>query len=228
LQAGIGFQWNPSPWFDLDFFIGSESGSPQDPLRGIFNGGYGVSTRAVFRFDPVNVILYYNHSYSPENGVNTASGSNASAVRGAGPVAGNTYVGAVSYQFSPKFIVIGSGGFINARTLGDGTRGDANVIDYRVNVIFPDLFQEGNIAGIVAGIQPRLTYTSNRELARAIGLPPGQRSDRDTGWHLEAFYTFRVSDNITITPGVFLLTAPNHDERNPDVVVGAIRTTFNF
>ncbi len=90
------------------------------------------------------------------------------------------------------------------------------------------MFHEGNMAGIIACPQPKLTHTSNSNQARAIGLPPGQRSDRDTGWHLEAFYTFRVNNNITITPGVFWLTAPNHDERNPDVVVGAVRTTFNF
>ncbi len=228
LQAGTGFRWSPVPWYDLDFFVGSESGSPEDPRLGLFSGGYGISARSVFRLDPFNMVLYYNHSYSPENGIGTASGSNASAVTGAGPVAGNTYLAAAFYQFSPKFILGASGAFSNARTLGDGTRGDANVINYRVNMIFPDLFQEGNIAGLIAGIQPRLTYTSNRNLARAIGLPPGQRSDRDTGWHLEAFYTFRISDNITITPGVFWLTAPNHDERNDDVVIGALRTTFNF
>ena len=228
LQAGTGFGWKPTPWYDLDFFIGSESGSAEDPRLGVFSGGYGISARSVFRLDPFNLVLYYVHSYSPENGISTASGSNASAVIGAGPVVGNTFLAAAFYRFSPKFTLGASGAFSNARTLEDGTRGDANVINYRVNMIFTDLFKEGNIGGIIAGIQPKLTYTSNRNLARAIGLPPGQRSDRDTGWHLEAFYTFRISDNITITPGVFWLTAPNHDRRNDDVVIGALRTTFNF
>ncbi len=228
LEAGTGFQWNPTPWFDLDFFIGSESGSSNDATLGLFNGGYGVSTRAVFRSDQMNVVLYYNHSYSPENGINTASGSNASKVVGAGPVVGNTFLAAAFYRFSPNFLLGASGAFSNARALGDGTKGDANVIDYRVNMIFPDLFREGNIGGIIAGIQPKLIDTSNRNIARAIGLPSGQRSDRDTGWHLEAFYTFRLNDYITITPGVFWLTAPNHDERNPDVFVGVVRTSFSF
>ncbi len=228
LETGTGVRWDPAPWFDLDFFVGSESGSGNDALLGLFNGGYGISTRAVLRSDSMNFVLYYNHSYSPENGINTASGSNASKVVGAGPVVGNTYLAAAFYRFSPKFILGASGAFSNARALGEGTRGDANVIDYRVNIILPDLFREGNIGGIIAGIQPKLTHTSNRDLARAIGLPSGQRSDRDTGWHLEAFYTFRLNDYITITPGVFWLTAPNHDERNPDVFVGVVRTTFNF
>jgi len=53
-------------------------------------------------------------------------------------------------------------------------------------------------------------------------------SDRDLGFHIEGFYTHRLTDNINITPGVFWLTAPNHDARNPDVVVGVLRTTFSF
>ncbi len=230
LQVAVGVQWDPTPWFDLDVSWGSETGSSNDPSlgRGLFNGGYGISTRGVFRFDKLRFALSYIYSYSPENGVDTESGSNAAQVTGAGPVAGNTFLGGIFYRFSPKFDLGASAAFVNARTLGKGTRGDAHVIDYRANLIFPDLFKEGNIAGIIVGIQPRLNFTSNDRLARAIGLPPGQSNDRDTGWHLEAFYTYRVNDYITITPGVFWLTAPNHDERNPDVVVGAIRTTFNF
>lgn len=230
LQVAVGVQWNPTPWFDLDVAWGSETGSSNNPSlgRGLFNGGYGISTRAVFRSDKLRIALSYIYGYSPENGVNSASGSNAAKVTGAGPVAGNTFLGGIFYQISPKFDLGASAAFVNARTLGKGTRGDAHVINYRANLIFPDLFKEGNIAGVIVGIQPRLNFTSNDELARAIGLPPGQRNDRDTGWHLEAFYTYRVNDYITITPGVFWLTAPNHDERNPDVVVGAIRTTFNF
>ncbi|MEG4629481.1 carbohydrate porin [Microcoleus sp. AR_TQ3_B6] len=70
--------------------------------------------------------------------------------------------------------------------------------------------------------------TSNAGLAEAIGLPPGQRSDRDVGYHIEAFYTYRVNDNIAVTPCLILLTAANQNERNPDVVLGVVRTSFNF
>jgi hypothetical protein len=228
LQAGVGLRWDVAPWLNLDLFAGSESGSASDPELGFFGDGYGISTRATMNFDALNIALIYIHGYSPENGINTASGSNASKVQGAGPVHGDTFIGGVFYRFSPKFVFGASGAFSNARTLGEGTEGNAHVIDYRVNIYFPDLFKEGNFAGLIAGIQPKLVHTSNDDLARAIGLPDGQDSDRDTGWHIEAFYTFRVNDNITITPGVVWLTAPNHDERNSDVVLGALRTTFSF
>lgn len=77
-------------------------------------------------------------------------------------------------------------------------------------------------------MQPCLTGTSNNVLAQAIGLPAGQRKDRDIGLHIEAFYRYQLNDNISITPGFFWLTAPNYDTRNPDVVICVIRTTFVF
>jgi Carbohydrate-selective porin, OprB family len=75
-------------------------------------------------------------------------------------------------------------------------------------------------------MQPRLVGTSNAAVASAIGLPEGQRSDRDTGLHIEAFYRYQLTENISITPGFFWLTVPNHDELNPDTFVGAIGTSF--
>ncbi|MCZ2202427.1 MAG: carbohydrate porin, partial [Cylindrospermopsis raciborskii PAMP2012] len=52
--------------------------------------------------------------------------------------------------------------------------------------------------------------------------------DKDTSYHLEGFYQFKVNDNITITPGLIWLTAPNHNKQNDSVIIGALRTTFSF
>ncbi|MEA5471898.1 carbohydrate porin [Spirulina sp. 06S082] len=47
-------------------------------------------------------------------------------------------------------------------------------------------------------------------------------------WHIEAFYRYKVTDNIFLTPGMIWLTAPNQSARNPDVLVGTLRLTFRF
>jgi hypothetical protein len=226
-RTGIGLQWKVTPWFNLDVSAGREN-RVNDPEVGLLDGGYSVSVRSIFDFGPLDFSLTYIHLYTPESGVNTLSGSNAAKVQGAGPVVANVYVPALFYRVTPTLQVGGSIGLINARALGNGTRGDAQVLDYRLMLAFLDLGQKGNLGGIIFGMQPRLTGTSNPALAQAIGLPPGQRSDRDTGYHIEAFYTHRINDRIAITPGIFWLTAPNHDERNPDVFVGVIRTSFSF
>lgn len=54
------------------------------------------------------------------------------------------------------------------------------------------------------------------------------RSDQDTSLHVEAFYSLQVSENLTITPGLIWLTAPNHNANNDDALIGVVRTTFSF
>lgn len=227
-QSGIGLQWLASEFLTIDFAAGAEAPA-NDPTIGIFNGGgYYVSVRPVLTFDKLRMSFSFIHSYSPENGVNTGSGSNAAKILGAGPVVANSYLASFNYRLSPTFGLGGTVGYINARALGDGSQGDADVLSYRLNLGIYDWGKKGNLAGLIFGMQPRLTGTSNDALAQAIGLPLGQRSDRNTGFHVEAFYSYQLNDNIAITPGIFWLTAPNHDDRNPDVVVGVIRTSFTF
>jgi hypothetical protein len=228
-STGLGLQWQATDWMKIDFSAGRQDRA-NEPTQGLFGGdnGYAFSIRPVLDFGKLKMAFPFIYGYSPQNGVDTGSGSNAAKVIGAGPVFANTYMAGLSYRFSPSFEFGGSVGYLKARAVGDGTKGDADVWDYRLNLAIYDLGKKGNLAGIVFGMQPRLTGTSNDGLAQAIGLPPGQRSDRDVGYHIEAFYTYKINDNIAITPGVFWLTAPNHDERNRDTVIGVIRSSFSF
>ncbi|MBE9013337.1 carbohydrate porin [Pseudanabaenaceae cyanobacterium LEGE 13415] len=232
-RAGIAANFRVSPAISFDFgYYGEDTttGGPNfpDSRSGIFNGGYSAWGHVVYSSGALKFGLMYLNTYSVVNGVDALAGSNAAKVIGAGPVVGNSYGFQFDYRFSPQFEIGGWIGYTNARTLGDGTKGDASVLNYAINLAFPDLGKKGNLGGIVFGMQPRLTSTSNDALAQAIGLPVGQRRDRDIGYHIEAFYRYQLTDNISITPGVIWLTAPNHDNRNPDVVIGVIRTTFVF
>jgi carbohydrate-selective porin OprB len=56
----------------------------------------------------------------------------------------------------------------------------------------------------------------------------GLTKDRNTSLHVEGFYQYQLNDKISITPGIVWLTAPNHNKRNDDIVVGTVRTTFTF
>ncbi|NJO94275.1 MAG: carbohydrate porin, partial [Hydrococcus sp. RM1_1_31] len=39
---------------------------------------------------------------------------------------------------------------------------------------------------------------------------------------------YALTDNIKITPGVIVITAPDYNEDNSPLVIGTIRTTFTF
>ncbi|MEB3175880.1 MAG: carbohydrate porin, partial [Cyanobacteriota bacterium] len=50
----------------------------------------------------------------------------------------------------------------------------------------------------------------------------------DVPVHLEGFYRYALNNNISITPGLIWLLAPNQDRGNGSDVIGVIRTTFVF
>jgi hypothetical protein len=86
---------------------------------------------------------------------------------------------------------------------------------------FPDLGKKGNLAGFLVGVEPKV-------VASNITIPDQPDQDRDTSFHIEAFYQYQISQNITLTPGFIWLTAPNHDQNNPDIMIGTFRTFVNF
>ncbi len=99
-----------------------------------------------------------------------------------------------------------------------GNKGKAEIWNYAFTLGLPDLGKKGNLAGIVFGMEPKVTNSS----------VTGVTKDPNTSYHVEGFYQYKVSDNITITPAVIWLTAPNHDDRSSNLVIGALRTTFSF
>ena len=144
------------------------------------------------------------------------------------PVSSNAYGVEASFQLSPRFVLNGWVGYTATRILksistGDVTlnRGDLSILNYAVNLAFPDLGKKGNLAGIIFGMEPKVTGVS-RSIRESVG------KDRDTSFHVEGFYQYAVTENIAITPGLIWLTAPNHDSRNASDLIGVIRTTFTF
>jgi len=227
-QAGIGVITQITPRLSLDFgYLAGNGANNPAPQRGLFNGSSVFYLRPVFIFGNLRLAAAYVNSYSIEDGIGSGAGSNPARLQGVGPVVADVYSVAAFYRITPTIELGGSISYADAKTLRT-PRGSADVWTYDISLGFLDAGKKGNKLGFIFGMQPRLTGTSTDAIAQAVGLEAGQRSDRDVGFHIEAFYTFQLTDNIAITPGVFWLTAPNHDQRNADAVVGAIRTTISF
>ena len=71
-----------------------------------------------------------------------------------------------------------------------------------------------------------LIFGQPLKLADGKGLLDGE--DEDTSLHFEAFYRFKVNDNIYITPGFFVVTNPEHNDDNDTIFLGVLRSTFRF
>jgi hypothetical protein len=247
-QAGFGLDYRLSDWLAIAAGYAGQgrdvigASNRPDSSSGIFRGGYSAFGQITAYLGNLTAGFLYLNTYAPQGGLELLSGSNAAKISTGGfssptddRVSSNRYGFIANYRINDGFQVGGWVGFINAQVLGrdasglpTGNRGDVKVWNYAVTLSFPDLLIQGNQAGFVFGMQPRVTDTSNARVAAAIGLPNGERRDRDVGFHIEAFYRIQLNDNISITPGIFWLTAPNHDARNPDAFIGVLRTSFTF
>ncbi|MGJ5633603.1 iron uptake porin [Nostoc sp. CALU 1950] len=222
--AGLGVTHEFSDKLALS--LGYLSGTANDPTlnNGLFNGAYGALAQLTVKpSDRISIGLTYINSYNQPllTGSNAATFQDIAAIQGLPEdqvgFSSNSYGVQASIGITDNIVLGGWAGYTNSQSLR-GTSGDVDIWNYAVTLGFPDLGKKGSLAGIIAGVEPKLTSSSIAGLA----------SDPDTSYHLEAFYQYQLSDNITITPGVIWLTSPDHNNNNDDVVIGALRTTFSF
>jgi hypothetical protein len=180
----------------------------------------------------------YNHAYSAGN---NSFGIDSSSIGLAGtlpvlvtPATGTPFVvgGAqtvdalglnASYAFSPKFNVSGWTGFGRVNDKESAFKYEANLFNWAVNFGFPDMFREGNYGGISVGSAP---YATQSKFKFAGG--PTFKGEEDSPFMAQAFYRFKVSDNISIQPGIVYITNPNGNDKNDSVWVTSLRTKFSF
>lgn len=211
----VEYQFTETMKLSLDYL----AGEAEDPgeSNGLFNGTYSALARLEYRTKLLALSVVYINSYD-EGGLSLETGSFRARVDIGRPVVGNSYGFQASISPSSKFRISGWVGFTDAVVIGRGT---ADIWNYALIVDFPDLGKEGNLLAFVIGQEPKLTGTSGFTVL-------GRRNDPDTSLHVEALYRHQLTDNISVTPGVIWLTAPGHDNNNSDIVVGTIRTTFQF
>ncbi len=214
----INYKFSERARLDLAYMVRD----PEDPTdkNGLFNGSYGAFAQVIFEpIKNLDIGLSYVHSYNAgggNSGVNlTGSTGSATALRPFGNVAtsADSFGLQTSWRMSPQFTVSGWLGYSFAQS--EVSNDNADILNYAVTLAFPDLGGKGNLAGIVIGMPPKVTSSS-------------LVADQDTSLHIEGFYRLQVTDNIAITPGLFVITNPEHNNNNDTIFVGTIRTTFKF
>jgi hypothetical protein len=232
LASAGGFIWNISPKLNLTALYGSVNAAlPTDlgsatPLGAGAFGGSTVAAAQLTIKPTSSIDIGLNYAYSRHKLNILATGladADLGSILGADrePVSGgvrlNSFGGTLTWRFSPKIAISTYGGWIVA----DAERSNASTTfnSWMVGFHFRDLFARGNNAGILFG-QP-LDRDSVSGGARF-------QENKATPYHLEAYYRFKVNDNISITPGAFVLFNPEGTKNNDTVGVGVLRTTFTF
>ena len=229
----------------LELSAGYLAGSANDPSdgAGLFDGSYSaIGQLTITPFERLTVALTYVNAYNQsDTGVGsdlanlqslTSAGENAdplqpSVFEGGVPTSKNSYGAQFSFALSDRIVIGGWGGLSKVRTLdqfaADGQiigRGSQDIWNWAATLAFPDLIKEGSLGGIIVGMEPWVTSST----IDAEGFD----EDETTALHAEAFYEYRLNDNIAITPGVIYINNPDNNEDNDDLVIGTLRTTFSF
>ncbi|MBU7585895.1 MAG: iron uptake porin [Nostoc sp. TH1S01] len=206
-------------------YLASEADSPTSG-EGLFNGNYAALGQLNFGIgDRLAVAATYVHSYNGagsalfDNGEqdNIATGVVGTSFANTLPNASSSNSYGLSAAFRPSDKLSISGFISYTDVTGFGAGDDREVWSYGGGIALPDFGKRGNVLGIFGGVQPY-----------SIGRFSVSQGNNDLPFQVEGFYKYRVSDNISITPGVIWLSSPGQNDDNDDAFIGTLRTTFTF
>jgi hypothetical protein len=237
--AGAGFDWQITPTLSLQgVYTSNRAEDPAD--GGLFGGRNGATTAGaqltLNAFNTVDIALNYVNAYSPSGFLGTSVGDDQLALPNPftlrAPIKTNAFGGTVSWRVA-RWLTIG--GWVGYTTSDlKGFNGSVETLNWMGFLNFPDLGGPGNLGAIYVGQPPRIissdlptgrnvpSFVTEGNVLAGTGDQPGRTT------HVEAFYRFRVSDNISLTPGVIVIFNPRHNDNNDTITIGVLRTTFTF
>jgi Carbohydrate-selective porin, OprB family/S-layer homology domain len=207
--------------------------------RGVFDGSFsalgqlnfslgkafdlGVSyVRKYHRDGDVSVMASTGSSLANRPFVRQTTGATGALTTSDQPATASDNFGVqVNFKPSSRFQLGGWYGYTKAHQLRGGDN-DATIQNAAITLALPDFGRQGNLLGFVFGVPPKVT---DSDVRRANGT---EAKNDDTSYHLEGFYRFQVNDYISVTPGVYVILNPEHNNDNDNIWVGVLRTTFSF
>ena len=199
-------------------YLAGDSDAPNPANgRGVFDGSFSALGQIGFFSKPFDLAFTYTRKYNRAGDVGVMGGTGSSLANqpfGQAPTGSNNYGVQVNFKPSTHFQIGGWYGYTKAEQLRGGNN-DATIQNGAITLALADFGRQGNLLGFVFGVPPKVTES---DVAR----------NRNTSYHLEGFYRFQVNDFISVTPGVYVILNPEHNNRNDDIWVGLLRTTFSF
>jgi hypothetical protein len=219
-ETGIAINHQLSDRLNLTLSYLANTAADSTEGNGLFNGSYGALAQVTYSpSSELDLALSYVRSYSRKNDVDLSLGTgsnNANQPFNQNATRGNHFGLQASWRPSSRFALSGWAGYVDAQQLSGGDA-KAQIWNGGVTFAFPDLFSEGNVGGLIVGVPPKTTRNDIKE-----------NKDNATSLHVEALYRIQVSDFISVTPGVYVITNTDHNKDNGTTWVGVLRTSFTF
>lgn len=204
-----------------DGATGSASPSPEE---GLFNGSFSAGAQLeVSPFKALNLSAMYVRNYQSAGNVSQAGGTTSGLAEqpfgeNTDTVANKIGLGA-SFNVGESIVLGANGGYADVEGLvgGDDNNQTGEIWTWGANLSFLDLVKEGSQLSLAGGLLPRFGSDT-----------AGLQGDQDSSYLLEALYKFPLNDNISLTPGAYVVLNPDGDSANDPVYVGVLRSTFEF
>jgi len=231
-QAGLGFDWQINKNFSLQGVYSSGEPATATGDGGLFGGNTSLGVQlAANLFDRLDLALYYLNSYTNNGTLNNSVGDNIiGSVVPASKFSTNAFGSTVSWNAAKNLNFGGWLGF-SSSSIKDST-GSVETFNWMAFSNLLDIFREGDLLGIYVGQPPKITSSyltggiNYPSLYNGTGGVAGGQPASTT--HVELFYRYPLSQNITITPGLIFLFNPAQNAGSDTVTIGALRTTFSF
>ncbi|MFN4834439.1 MAG: iron uptake porin, partial [Pseudanabaena sp.] len=215
---GLNFKFNNQA--NLELMYSAANAATPTGQGGLTGNDTKLAAQLVYKpSDAFTLGVGYARAYTVGNSlgsglnVDTLGGVTAPGVSG---INSDTVVGSLIWDITKKFTFNTWGSYTFANSTGVTTAG-TTFTSWLAALSAKDLFTEGDLAAVSFG-QPLLRTS----------VTGSAQGSADTPYHLEALYRFRVSKNISITPGVYFVFNPGSASANGTSTVGVIRTTFSF
>ena len=224
--AGLGGEWALDRAGTVRLAAGYLADQAATAEGGLFNQDYAALGQLTLQpSSTMQVGLTYVHGYhSPGNAIFDAGLEEAIAGTGIAnsthslldtPAITHSYGIQTTVELNNRLSLYGFGGYTDVNFIGQG---DGDLWFYGMGVGIENWLIPQTSGGLIIGSEPYLAGFNHASLD----------AGNDTPLHVEAFYTLRLSDQVSISPGLLWLTAPNQDRNNSDRVIATLRTTFKF
>jgi hypothetical protein len=221
LDAGVGFDWLISDKIRLQVAYGTRNSNQSNRGNGVFGADHSALGVQLLLKPAATLLtgLTYINAYAEDGRLDTFTGSFIADTNGFlnEPAQINAVGGTLQWRVAENLTFGTWGGWIF--TNSKVSEASATTTTYLFSLGLSDPFgRQGDLLAVLFGQPPKIIQENDLFLGE----------DEDTTLHLEALYRFKVTDNLSITPGFFILFNPEHNSENDDIFIGTIRSTFRF
>ena len=218
--SGIGIEYELSDRLNLG--IAYNADDADEPDTGLGNSDYGIIAQLTFTpSKKAKIGLTYVHSHNNIKTRTGSEGANDPFDNASEAISANSLGLQGTFSVSRNLTLSSWLGYTRATAKDLPNNPTATIFNWAVTLALTNLGREGSVAGIVIGQPPKLIDNEYQVAGET-------NTDQDTSLHLEAFYTFPINDSISITPGILIITNPEHNSSNDTIYIGTLRTTFSF